>query len=62
MNFAVAASGKIIPPELTDFGLVAQLDGQIDGVITVNASAAATVTIDKKTLLTVGVPGLSVAG
>ncbi|KAI0775388.1 hypothetical protein BC629DRAFT_1527098 [Irpex lacteus] len=62
LNFAVAASGKIIPPELTDFGLVAQLDGQIDGVITVNASAAATVTIDKKTLLTVGVPGLSVAG
>ena len=62
LSFAVAATGKIIPPKLTDFGLVAQVDGKIDGVITVNASAAGTITIAKKTLLSVGVPGLSVAG
>ncbi|KAI0092173.1 hypothetical protein BDY19DRAFT_584807 [Irpex rosettiformis] len=62
LDFAVAATGTIIPPKLTGFGLVSELDGRVDGLLTVTASAGASLTIAKKNLLTIGIPGLSVAG
>ena len=37
--YGIAAAGTIIPPWIDDFGIFANLDAQLDGILNVNANA-----------------------
>lgn len=40
VHYGLAAIGKLIPPELTDFGIFASLDANLDGNLKVASSAS----------------------
>ncbi len=39
VGYGVVATGSLIPPKISDFGLYGNLNGNLNGVLTVNASA-----------------------
>ncbi|KAI0700589.1 hypothetical protein BC835DRAFT_1304043 [Cytidiella melzeri] len=62
IGYGVIAAGTIVPPQLSNFGLFATLDGSLNGVLTVNASATATLDSGKIQVFQVGIPGLDFPG
>ncbi|KAF7292168.1 hypothetical protein MIND_01243900 [Mycena indigotica] len=61
-SIGVAAAGTIIPPKLTDFGLVTGLTASVNGVLDINADVAGSIDSGKIQLVNVGVPGLDFPG
>jgi hypothetical protein len=39
VGYGIVAAGSLVPPKLSNFGLFASMNGSLDGVMTVNASA-----------------------
>ena len=40
VHYGLAASGKLVPPKLTDFGLFASLDATLDGNLKLSTTAS----------------------
>ncbi|KAI0092175.1 hypothetical protein BDY19DRAFT_884355 [Irpex rosettiformis] len=62
VGFGVVAAGTVVPPKVTDFGLFASLDGSLNGTLTLDASASATLDSGKIQIFQVGIPGLDFPG
>ncbi|KAI0340900.1 hypothetical protein BDW22DRAFT_1333399 [Trametopsis cervina] len=62
VGYGVVAAGSLVPPHISDFGLFASLDGTLNGVLTVNASATASFDTGKIQVFQVGIPGLDFPG
>ncbi|KAL6305714.1 hypothetical protein BKA93DRAFT_211137 [Sparassis latifolia] len=62
LQYGVAVSGTLVPPEMSEFGLFAGLSGSIDGTLIANATAATTLTTGIIPLLQVGIPVLDIPG
>ncbi|KDQ51373.1 hypothetical protein JAAARDRAFT_41224 [Jaapia argillacea MUCL 33604] len=60
--YGVVVTGTLVPPQISDFGLYANLNGDINGVLNVKASATGTIDSGVKTLFEVGIPGLDFPG
>ncbi|KAG6867774.1 hypothetical protein C0993_011259 [Termitomyces sp. T159_Od127] len=58
----VAASGTIIPPNVEDFSVFIKLSGDINGTVTMKATASGTLDSGKLKLFEVGIPGLDFPG
>ncbi|PPQ93459.1 hypothetical protein CVT25_008563 [Psilocybe cyanescens] len=61
-SIGVAASGTILPPEVTAFSLIAGLTADLDGSIDMQATASGTLDSGKIKLFEVGIPGLDFPG
>ncbi|KAG6864360.1 hypothetical protein C0991_010233, partial [Blastosporella zonata] len=61
-TIGVAASGTIIPPKITDFSVITSLTGDINGSVTMQATASATLDSGKLKIFEAGVPGLDFPG
>ncbi|KAJ7052666.1 hypothetical protein C8F01DRAFT_1261454 [Mycena amicta] len=61
-SVGVAASGTLVPPKLTDFGLITGLTASIDGTLNLNADVAGSIDSGKIPLVNLGVPGLDFPG
>ena len=62
VDYGFAAVGSVIPPKLTDFGLFADFDGSLDGILNLNANAGATFDTGRQSVFSIGLPGLDFAG
>ncbi|KAJ7763197.1 hypothetical protein DFH07DRAFT_813093 [Mycena maculata] len=58
----VAATGTLIPPKITSFGIVGILNGNVAGTMDIKANVNGQVDSGKVTLLNLGVPGLDIPG
>ncbi|GLB41232.1 hypothetical protein LshimejAT787_0904470 [Lyophyllum shimeji] len=58
----VAASGTIVPPKVDDFAIITSLTGDLDGSVTMVATASCTLDSGKVKIFEVGVPGLDFPG
>ncbi|KAJ7438098.1 hypothetical protein B0H11DRAFT_2254861 [Mycena galericulata] len=58
----VAATGTLVPPKLTNFGIIAILNGNIAGTMDITADVAGEVDSGQITLVNLGVPGLDIPG
>ncbi|KAJ6546623.1 hypothetical protein B0H10DRAFT_2131051 [Mycena sp. CBHHK59/15] len=61
-TIGVAATGTLIPPKLTDFGVVAGLNANLDGTFTMHADASGSLDSGKIQLINLGIPGLNFPG
>ncbi|KAJ7719169.1 hypothetical protein B0H14DRAFT_2412305 [Mycena olivaceomarginata] len=61
-SVGVAAQGTIIPPKLTDVGLVAGLNANVVGTLSLTADVAGTIDSGKIQLITLGIPGFDIPG
>ncbi|KAF7368686.1 hypothetical protein MVEN_00193100 [Mycena venus] len=61
-SVGVAATGTIIPPKITDLGLVATLNGNVQGTLSLTADVAGSVDSGKIQLVSLGIPGLDIPG
>ncbi|KAJ7197817.1 hypothetical protein GGX14DRAFT_700233 [Mycena pura] len=61
-SVGVAASGTIIPPKITDFGIITGLTAKLDGTLDLTADVAGSIDSGKIPLINVGVPGLDFPG
>jgi hypothetical protein len=61
-SVGVAATGTIIPPKLTDFGIIAGLTANVAGTLDLKADVSGEVDSGKITLLNLGIPGLDFPG
>ncbi|KAF5381809.1 hypothetical protein D9615_005580 [Tricholomella constricta] len=61
-TIGVAASGTIIPPKVKDFAIITSLTADIDGAVTMVATASGTLDSGKIKIFEVGVPGLDFPG
>ncbi|KAJ6540580.1 hypothetical protein B0H19DRAFT_1212999 [Mycena capillaripes] len=61
-SVGVAATGTLIPPKLTDFGIITGLTASVDGTLDLTADVAGSIDSGKISLLNVGVPGLDFPG
>lgn len=61
-SIGVAASGTIIPPKVKDFAIITSLDADIDGTLTMIATASGALDSGKQKIFEVGVPGLDFPG
>ncbi|KAJ7819565.1 hypothetical protein B0H14DRAFT_2372479 [Mycena olivaceomarginata] len=61
-SVGVAASGTLIPPKLTDFGIITGLTASVDGTLDLTADVAGSIDSGKIPLINVGVPGLDFPG
>ncbi|KAH9475749.1 hypothetical protein JR316_0011308 [Psilocybe cubensis] len=61
-SIGVAATGTILPPEVTSFSLIAGLNADLDGTIDLQATASGTLDSGKIQLFEVGIPGLDFPG
>ncbi|KAJ7620340.1 hypothetical protein FB45DRAFT_754865 [Roridomyces roridus] len=62
MTVSLAATGTIIPPKLTDFGVVAGMSGSAAGTMTINADVTGSLDSGLITLVNLGVPGFDIPG
>ncbi|KAL4245486.1 hypothetical protein ABKN59_009431 [Abortiporus biennis] len=62
INYGFVAAGSIVPPEIDQFGLVAVLNGQADGVLTVNAGVTGSLDSGTHSIFSATLPGISIAG
>ncbi|KAG5638520.1 hypothetical protein H0H81_012157 [Sphagnurus paluster] len=61
-NIGVAASGTIVPPKVNDFAIITSLTANIDGAVTMTASASGTLDSGKQKIFEVDVPGVDFPG
>ncbi|PPR03912.1 hypothetical protein CVT24_008115, partial [Panaeolus cyanescens] len=61
-SVGVAASGTIVPPKVKDFGVVVNLNADIDGTLSLLAGVSGTADSGEIKLFQVGVPGLDIPG
>ncbi|KAG6856513.1 hypothetical protein H0H87_003601 [Tephrocybe sp. NHM501043] len=61
-TIGVAASGTIVPPKVSDFAVITSLTGDIDGAVTLKATASGTLDSGKLKIFEVGIPGLDFPG
>ncbi|KAJ8693171.1 hypothetical protein PTI98_010412 [Pleurotus ostreatus] len=63
VTVGIAATGTIIPPKFDAFGIFAQMNGEIDGTLSLDGSVSGSITIaDKVIVAPVGIPGLNFPG
>ncbi|KAJ7171262.1 hypothetical protein C8R46DRAFT_183561 [Mycena filopes] len=62
VSLAVTAIGTLLPANFTKFGVVVDVDANLEGTLSLSSSAAATLDSGKLKLLTVGIPGLDFPG
>ncbi|KAF8961154.1 hypothetical protein BDZ97DRAFT_1226986 [Flammula alnicola] len=62
VTLGLAASGTIVPPKVSDFAIIANLNAEIDGTVDIAADAAGTLDSGKIPLFQVGIPGLDFPG
>ncbi|KAI0345976.1 hypothetical protein BDW22DRAFT_936994 [Trametopsis cervina] len=62
IDYGVVASGSIVPPKVSDFGIFADFDAQLSGTVDVDASASVTMDSGKLMIFQVGLPGLDFPG
>ncbi|KAH9855724.1 hypothetical protein C2E23DRAFT_723644 [Lenzites betulinus] len=60
--YGIAAAGKLIPPEITEFGLFVDLDADILATLGLDATLTGTLDSGKHEAASVGIPGLTVPG
>ncbi|KAJ2912664.1 hypothetical protein MD484_g7760, partial [Candolleomyces efflorescens] len=58
----VAVEGKLIPPKITDFALIAALNANLNGALNLNGGLTGSIGTGNVKLYEVGVPGLSFPG
>ncbi|KAJ2923649.1 hypothetical protein H1R20_g13452, partial [Candolleomyces eurysporus] len=58
----VAVEGKIIPPKITDFALIAALNANLNGALNLNGGLTGSISTGNVKLYEIGVPGLSFPG
>ncbi|KAF9474083.1 hypothetical protein BDN70DRAFT_340803 [Pholiota conissans] len=61
-SIGVAASGTILPPKVESFAVIAGLNAEIDGSVTMAADASGSLDSGKIPLFEVGIPGLDIPG
>ncbi|KAK0472756.1 hypothetical protein IW261DRAFT_1343360 [Armillaria novae-zelandiae] len=61
-TLGVSASGTLVPPNINDFAIRANLDATLDGTIDLLADVAGTLDSGKIPLFQVGIPGLDFPG
>ncbi|KAJ7143852.1 hypothetical protein C8R44DRAFT_864873 [Mycena epipterygia] len=61
-SVGVAASGTLIPPKITDFGVIAGLTASVSGTLDLTADVAGQIDSGKITLVNIGIPGLDFPG
>ncbi|KAJ7182942.1 hypothetical protein C8R43DRAFT_868475 [Mycena crocata] len=61
-SITVAATGTLVPPKMTSFGVVAGLTANIGATMTMTADVSGRIDSGKINLVTLGVPGLSFPG
>ncbi|KAJ7476701.1 hypothetical protein FB451DRAFT_986867, partial [Mycena latifolia] len=61
-SISVAATGTIVPPKMTSFGIVAGLTADVSGTLTMNADLSGQINSGKINLVTLGIPGFSFPG
>ncbi|KAJ7101832.1 hypothetical protein C8R43DRAFT_1081367 [Mycena crocata] len=61
-SITVAAEGKLIPPSITSFGVIAGLTANVAGSMTMTADIFGQIDSGKRNIVTIGVPGLSFPG
>ncbi|KAJ7088827.1 hypothetical protein B0H15DRAFT_780532 [Mycena belliarum] len=61
-SISVAATGTIVPPKMSSFGIVAGLTADVAGTLTMNADLSGRLDSGKINLVTLGVPGFSFPG
>ncbi|KAF7329581.1 hypothetical protein MKEN_00221000 [Mycena kentingensis (nom. inval.)] len=61
-TISVAASGTLVPPKITDFGVITGLDAQIDASVDLNANVAGSIDSGKIPVFSIGIPGLDFPG
>ncbi|KAJ3482999.1 hypothetical protein NLI96_g6615 [Meripilus lineatus] len=62
ISYGIAAVGKLIPPELTEFGIFAGLDAELDGNLKLASTATALIDTGVVTVFQQGIPGLDIPG
>ncbi|KAJ6553046.1 hypothetical protein B0H19DRAFT_1263467 [Mycena capillaripes] len=62
VSFTVAATGTIVPPKMTKFGVVAGLTANVAGTMTMTADVTGHVDSGKIQLVNLGIPGLDFPG
>ncbi|CAK5276661.1 unnamed protein product [Mycena citricolor] len=58
----VAAHGTILPPKLTDFSVIATLNGNVQGTLDLTADVTGTIDSGKLPLVNIGIPGFDLPG
>ncbi|OJT15610.1 hypothetical protein TRAPUB_5938 [Trametes pubescens] len=58
VNYGIAASGSIIPPKISEFGLFVGLDTSITGTLGLGATLTGSISSGKISVFEVGLPGL----
>ncbi|KAJ7150475.1 hypothetical protein C8R43DRAFT_494922 [Mycena crocata] len=61
-SVGVAATGTLIPPKITDFGVIAGLNGKATATLDLKADVAGKVDSGKINLVKIGIPGLDFPG
>ncbi|KAJ6579217.1 hypothetical protein DFH09DRAFT_338965 [Mycena vulgaris] len=61
-TITVAATGTIVPPKMTSFGIVAGLTANVAGTLTMQADLSGRLDSGKINLVTLGIPGLTFPG
>ncbi|KAG6908291.1 hypothetical protein DXG01_005392 [Tephrocybe rancida] len=61
-TIGLAASGTIVPPKVKDFSVLTSITGDIDGSVTMTATASGTLDSGKLKIFEVGIPGLDFPG
>ncbi|KAH9931319.1 uncharacterized protein B0H18DRAFT_991137 [Fomitopsis serialis] len=62
IQYGVGAAGTIVPPKLTEFGLVTYVNGKLDGTLQLNTNVSGTFTTGSIPLFQIGIPGLDIPG
>ncbi|KAG9224484.1 hypothetical protein CCMSSC00406_0007677 [Pleurotus cornucopiae] len=63
VTVGIAATGTIIPPKFSAFGIFAQMNGEIDGTLSLDGSVSGSIDIvDKVIVAPIGIPGLNFPG
>ncbi|KAI0727074.1 hypothetical protein C8Q72DRAFT_925596 [Fomitopsis betulina] len=62
VQVGIGAAGTLVPPELTELGLITNLNGQLDGTLNLNTTAMSTFSTGSIPLFQVGIPGLDIPG